>query len=89
MSRQADLLREAADALNDGRDPLTNPFLSEHGVTLDECYDMADFLALGARLIAWAVENPKRAGAAFRGAVDGASMEIITETLRRMNEASR
>jgi len=85
MSRMPDLLREAADALDDGRIPLENPFLSEHDVTFDECIDMADFLALGARLMAWVVENPKRAAVAFQGAADSVSMVVITETLRRVN----
>jgi len=85
MSRMPDLLREAADALDDGRIPLMNPFLSEHDVSFEECMNMADFLALGARLMAWVVENPKHAAVAFQGAADSVSMTVITETLRRMN----
>jgi hypothetical protein len=68
MSRMSSLLREAADALNDGRDPLTAPFLDEYDVTLDECYDLAGFLAIGAQMVAWAMDNPKVAVAAIQGA---------------------
>jgi hypothetical protein len=56
---RVELLRKAAEALNDGRDPLTNPFLSEHDVTLDECYDLASHLALGARIVAAGLANPR------------------------------
>jgi len=52
------LLRKAADALDDGRDPLTNPFLSENDVTLDQCFTLAEQLAIGARMVAEAIENP-------------------------------
>lgn len=68
MSRMSSLLREAAGALNDGRDPLTSPFLDEHDVTLTECFDLADLLAAGAELVAWAIDNPKLAAAAIQGA---------------------
>jgi hypothetical protein len=54
-----DLLRKAAAALNDGRDPLTTPFLSDNDVTLDECYDLAEHLALGARIVALGLDNPR------------------------------
>jgi len=59
VSRSTDLLRKAAEALEDGRDPLANPFLSEHDVTLDECYSLAEQLAIGARLVAEGFDNPK------------------------------
>lgn len=49
--RSADLLKAAVEALEDGRDPLTNSFLTDNEVTLDECYDLADNLALGARIV--------------------------------------
>lgn len=58
MSRSTDLLRKAAKALDDGQDPLMNPFLSENDVPLDECFDLAERLALGARLVAQAFEEP-------------------------------
>lgn len=55
----AQLLRAAADALDDGRDPLANPFLSDNGVTLDQCYSLAEQLAIGARIVAAGIENPR------------------------------
>jgi hypothetical protein len=51
----AALLRAAADALDDGQIPLMNPFLSEHEVTLDQCMS----LAIGARIVAAGIENPR------------------------------
>lgn len=48
--RPFDLLREAAKWLDEGRDPLHESFLIEHNVTLDEAYDLAEHLAIGARL---------------------------------------
>jgi len=68
MSRMSDLLRDAAEALDDGQIPLMNPFLSEHDVTFDECMDLAELLAVGAQVVAWAIDNPKAAAAAFNGA---------------------
>jgi hypothetical protein len=83
------LLREAAAALEDGRDPLTTPFLSDFDVTLDECYDMAGWLAVGARLVAWAHENPKQAVIAARGAGDSLMMDAIIKALRKLNGEDR
>lgn len=68
MTRPTDLLRAAADALEDGRSPLEHAFLAEHGVTLDECMDLAGHLAMGARLLAYAVEHPTETAAAVNGA---------------------
>lgn len=62
------LLSAAAEALDDGRDPLSTGFLAEHSVTLDECDALAGALALGARLVAWALDNPAEARAAINGA---------------------
>lgn len=67
MSRQTDLLRKAARALEDGQDPLSASFLDENMVTLDECYGLGDLLAAGARVVAWALDNPRIASAAFNG----------------------
>lgn len=52
MSRARDLLRLAAEALEDGRDPLSQAFLVEHQVTLDECYNLADAMAAAIRRFA-------------------------------------
>lgn len=57
--KSAALLRAAADALEDGRDPLINPFLSENEVTLDQCFSLAEQLAIGARIVAAGIENPR------------------------------
>jgi predicted nucleotide-binding protein (sugar kinase/HSP70/actin superfamily) len=55
----AELLRKAADALDDGQVPLVNPFLSDHEVTLDQCMSLAQQLAIGARIVAKAIESPR------------------------------
>jgi hypothetical protein len=55
----AELLELAAEALEDGRDPLANPFLSDNGVTLDQCYSLAEQLAIGARIMAAGIRKPK------------------------------
>jgi hypothetical protein len=57
--KSSDLLREAAKALDDQRDPLLASFLSEHDVTLDECMNLAENLAIGARMAAYALDNPR------------------------------
>jgi hypothetical protein len=59
MTRRTQLLMAAAAALDDGQDPLTLPFLSEHDVTADECYSLAEQLAIGARIVAYGLENPR------------------------------
>lgn len=86
MSRSSELLKLAADALVDGRDPLTLPFLSDHDVTLDECYDLAEWLAVGAQLMAWVIENPRQARSAISGATDAMKMDFIIRALRKMDE---
>lgn len=88
MSRSSELLKAAANALDDGRDPLTSPFLDEHAVTLDECYDLAEWLAVGAQLMAWAIENPGHAKTAVSGTTDAMRMDVITRVLRKLNEES-
>jgi hypothetical protein len=86
MSRTSELLKAAADALDDGRDPLTLPFLDDHAVTLDECFDLAEWLAVGAQLMAWAIENPRQAKTAVSGATDAMTMDVITRVLGKLNE---
>ena len=54
----AELLREAADALEEGRDPFGASFLSENDVTSDQCMALARQLAIGARIVARAIEWP-------------------------------
>jgi hypothetical protein len=57
----SELLRAAAEALEDGRNPLVNPFLVEHEVTFDQCMSLAQQLAIGARMVARAIEQPRSA----------------------------
>lgn len=86
MSRSSELLKAAADALDDGRNPLTSPFLDDNAVTLDECFDLAEWLAVGAQLMAWAIENPRQAKTAVSGATDAMRMDVITRVLGKLNE---
>lgn len=87
-SRQADLLKAAADALDDGQDPLAGPFLSTHDITYDELQDLAGWLAIGARLTAWAMENPRQAAIAARAGTDFMKLDTITQLLRKLNETA-
>jgi hypothetical protein len=57
--RRTRLLMEAARALEDGQIPLMNPFLSEHDVTADECFSLAEMLAIGARIVARGLSDPR------------------------------
>jgi hypothetical protein len=54
-----ELLRMAADAFDDGRDPLAKAFLDEHGVTMDQAMNLAENLAIGARIVADGTEKPR------------------------------
>lgn len=74
MGRLDDLLEAAAVALDDGRNPLDEHFLVEHEVTLDECYDLAGMLALGARMVI-------RNRAELRGAVGGMAQTVAAHRL--------
>jgi hypothetical protein len=55
----AELLRKAADALDDGQIPLMNPFLADNGVTADQCFSLAEQLAIGARIVAAGIDDPR------------------------------
>ena len=50
-ARMKVLAQAAVEALEDGRDPLEISFLTEHGVTLDEAYSLAETMALALRLL--------------------------------------
>lgn len=89
MSRIADLLNKSADALDLGQDPLTNPFLRANEVTFNECLDLADNLALGARIVAWAHENPRLFGQALRGASEEMRLQVIIDILKRWSETDK
>jgi hypothetical protein len=85
--RSTSLLKAAADALDDGQIPLMNPFLADHDVTLDECISLAEQLAMGARLLAWALENPRLARAAVDGAQNSMALHMYTEIMKRWASA--
>jgi hypothetical protein len=59
MNRRTDLLNKAAEALENGEDPLAVSFLSGHEVTSEECMSLAQQLAIGARLVAYGLEHPR------------------------------
>lgn len=83
MSRSSELLKAAAGVLEfDRGDVFGDAFLAEHEVTFDECTGLADSLATGARLVAWAIENPRQAAAA----VEAASISSQTDLVRRKLE---
>jgi hypothetical protein len=54
-----DLLRAAADALDEGRDPLENGFLQDNEATADQVLDLRELLAIGARIAAVGVAYPR------------------------------
>lgn len=54
----AELLRKAAEALDDGDSPLDNRFLAENDVSLDQAHALAGQLATGARFMALAIRHP-------------------------------
>jgi len=85
MSRSSELLKIAADCLEEGGDPFHESFLTRNGVTFDECFDLADSLSVGARLIAWAMENPKQAAAFARSGADGVKMDAIPRLLAKIS----
>ena len=81
MSRSSEILKAAAEALEQGDDPFHESFLGKHDVTFTECMDMADSLALGARLLAWAKDNPKQAAAFASNGAAGMALDAITRAL--------
>lgn len=61
VARRAELLLQAATALDDQTDPFTTEWLAEHHVTLDEAYDLGEDLAIGARMRADYLTQARRA----------------------------
>lgn len=55
----AQLLRKAAATMEQGGDPFAHPFLAENEVTFDQCMTLAENLAIGARMVAHAIEHPR------------------------------
>lgn len=71
----AKLLRKAANALSEGNDPFAGSFLSENDVSFDQCMTLAEQLAIGARMVAHAIEHPKSpAGLVYALALAGATL---------------
>lgn len=54
----AALLRKAAEAMDEGRNPFDAVFLRKNEVTLDQCLTLAEQLAIGARIVAAGIEAP-------------------------------
>lgn len=76
-SRLLALLREAANALGDLRDPFSTDWLSKHQVTADECYDLSIALAM---LIRGYVSAPPETQKAVKMA---AARNLSSELLER------
>jgi hypothetical protein len=89
VSRSSKLLRAAADALENGVDPFSAGFLSEHDVTFDEVSDLADRMAIGAQVTAWAIENPRRAMRIVQAGLLGARADVINEALTKLLNQER
>lgn len=87
--RMAELLNAAADVLDNGEHPFCDEFLSEREVTLDECFDMAELMACGARVIAWAVASPRDAAAFLASGSAGMALSAITEALGKIQVISQ
>lgn len=62
MSRNLEVLRLAAEALDDMRDPFDNSFLVDNSVTAEECFMLAEQLAFGARLAIVIMEEIRKGG---------------------------
>jgi len=61
MASTTELLRLTANGLDRGETPLNETFLSEHQVTLDQAMTLAEQLAIGARIVAYAMDHPQSA----------------------------
>jgi hypothetical protein len=71
--RQEELIKAAAEAFGDGRDPFAHEWLVEHKVTADECLDLS--LMIGTILHGYlASPKPVKRSLALRGAATAAGM---------------
>lgn len=61
--RAKELLFSLAESLDDGQSPLNHDWLVEHHVTLDECYQLAGYMAAMVRVLCKA--TPKVQAAFF------------------------
>jgi hypothetical protein len=88
MSRMGDLLNKAADYLDEEQcSPFCDAFLTANHVTFDECMTMANLMAAGARLLGWALNNPKDASAVIEGAAMGAKHKAFMDAMDRLGKA--
>lgn len=55
----AELLLAAAEALDDHTDPFCDKFLSDNEVTFDQVMALSQQLAIGARIMARGIKDPK------------------------------
>lgn len=83
MSRATELLKAAAVALEDGNDPFHTNWLADNDVTFNECMDLSESLAIGARLLAWVIEHPHEASAALNGAQMATAHRLLIKALAR------
>lgn len=82
--RLATLLGAAADALDNGCDPLDEGFLADHLVaTNEERATLASLLALGARLVSFGLDRPDLAAAALDGTHLAGAPEDLVHSLAR------
>jgi hypothetical protein len=89
VSRTTQLLNAAADALEEGTDPFAPGWLGEHAVTFDECMSLAEELAMGARLLAWALDNPAEARAILNAGHTGLHAHYFMRAMEKINLAAR
>lgn len=80
-----DLVSAAADAMEAGCDPFHTSFLTDHDVTFDECMTLSEILAVGARLVAFGIENPTVMLGALNGAQMAAAYQQLSAALDRVH----
>jgi hypothetical protein len=85
MTRMADLLRKAAEGLEQNEDPFSGPFLAGNDVTFDELLDLAGLLAVGAQAVAWGLDNPRDAAAFIQSGANGMHLQLLTDLLAKVN----
>jgi hypothetical protein len=84
MRRMVQLLDAAADTLDDYRDPFHESFLVEHGVVGNEVLELSTLIAMGARVMAFALDDPGALSAALDAALASTAGDAVMERLDRM-----
>ena len=87
MSRATQILKDAADALEEGTDPFNPAWLAEHDVTFEECMNLGEELAMGARLLAWALDHPAEARAILNAGNTGLRTHYFMRAMEKINLA--